>query len=88
MNDDINTPEDLIDEVEIQALPFLDECIDTLTVSYEEHMSNKSDKELKELYADAINDLKTLLGDYCPEDDSIVQEAYELLFEDMLDELK
>jgi len=88
MNEDITTAEELVEEVEIQALSELDECIDTLTVSYQEFNENRDDKELEEIYIDAINDLKTLLGDYCPEDDSIVQEAYENLFEEVVDSLK
>ena len=88
MNDEITSAEELIEEVEIQALNVFDECIDTLSVSYVEHFANKKDKELSELYLDSINDLKTLLGDYCPEDDGIVQEAYELIFEEMKEDLK
>jgi len=83
MNDEILTPEQLIEEVEMQALTELDECLDTLTVTYCEFQDNKKDKELKELYEDAIFDLKTLLGDYVGEDESLIQEAYDELFESL-----
>ena len=88
MNDNILTPEELIEEVEIQSLQELDECIETLSISYSEFLENKNDRELKELYLEASNDLKILLGDYSSEDVSLIQEAYEILFEQIKDEIE
>lgn len=88
MNEDITSAEELIEEVEIQAMNEFDECISTLTITYEEFLNNKKDKELIELYQDACNDLKILLGDYAAEDDDFIQEAYEILFEEIQTDLK
>ena len=84
MNEEITTAEELIEDVEAQAINEFDECIETLSVSYSEYLEDKKDKELRELYQDAINDLKTLLGDYADEDHiGLIQEAYDILFEEI-----
>ena len=89
MNEEITTAEELIEDVEAQAMNEFDECVETLSVSYSEHIEDKKDKELKELYHDAINDMKTLLGDYADEEHlGLIQEAYDILFDEIETEIK
>jgi len=82
------TSEELIEEVKEQALPELEECLDMIETSYTEYMENKSNKELKEIYNQSVIDLKTLLEEYCPDDREIVEESYEILFDELKSELK
>lgn len=86
MNEDIETTEDLINEVESQALEEFEACLDMLRVSYVEKTESKT-KESKEIFNDAVIELKTLLQDYAGEDLSLVEETYEELFSEMKEEL-
>jgi len=86
MNENIVTVEDLIDEVQSQALEEFESCLEILRVSYLELQETKN-KETKEIHNEAIFELKTLLQDYASEDQSLVEEAYEELFNEMKEEL-
>lgn len=86
MNENIVTVEDLIDEVQSQALEEFESCLEMLRVSYLELQETKN-KETKEIHNEAIFELKTLLQDYASEDQSLVEEAYEELFNEMKEEL-
>jgi len=82
MNEDINTVDELLDEVNAQALEELSSCLDLLTTAYIEYNESKTD-ELKEIYNEAVFDLKTLLQDYAGEDTSLVEEAFDELFSEI-----
>ena len=77
------TSEELIEEVSIQALSELDDCLDMLTASYFEYTQDMKNNELKSIYKQAVIDLKTLLEEYCPEDREMVEEAFEELFNEI-----
>lgn len=86
MNEEIETVEDLLEEVEIQALETLDSCLDMLKITYLENKENPT-KESQELFNDAQTELKTLLQEYAGENEELIEEAFEELFDEVKNNL-
>lgn len=54
---------ELLEEIQAQDLENYEECFETLLIAYREYLDDKSNKELKELYHDAVEDMKFLITD-------------------------